>query len=331
MSRKGSSGGSTRKRKFQRKQTSRLQSDSGTSGFMRKFRTKKKFLKGYKKVLAPQILNAVTQQRVTATVSQQTVTQILAYTGSGAVTAPLQCLLAKPDITDMMAIIASTEATPATQGSANNTTGQTRRLLVEEVHAQYRIKNQTNIPVKITLYDCVSRRDQSSGATVLPEASWRVGVTEESVTLAGNANSNALLATFPGATPFQSQLFCQIWKVGKVTNFTLHPGSEHQHHVRLRPGGMLNNAYVSRFDCLKGLTYCLMAVVEGGLVQDTTLPFNITLGSGEVDFVTTTKYRFTALEKSRTAYTQYSSLPAAITVQGTVLEDTDAVATQSQV
>lgn len=312
-------------RKFQRKFTGRKQSDVGSSSFKRVFRTKSKFLRGYKKVLAPQIIRSIVQTRITAAASVQAVANVNAYVGTAG--AALVTLVGGADMQDCQLVLQGTE--PATQNTPQANSGRTRRMLLEYCRAKYRIKNQTNMPVKITLYNCIARRDQGAAANASPPTAWTDGLLNEFMPLVGNAN--ILSNTIPGATPFESQRFCQEWKVGKVTTIMLHPGSEHVHYVTIKPGGLLNNEYLRLYQYYKGLSQILMAVVEGGIVQDTTLPYNITTGSAEVDFLCETEYRFTAMERARSAMTQFSLLPATVTVQGTILQDTDAVSAAAMV
>nr|WMC00977.1 capsid protein [Cressdnavirus D_HF4_1386] len=299
-------------------------SSAGQSGLTRSFRKRSSFMKGFKKVLAPQYLNTVTQSQVRANVSRQGVTLFQAYTGSTGVSTPY-LMQGTVDLADCQEILASTEPTAATQGSLNNFTGRTRRMQLMHCKAKYTIKNQTNVPVEMWLYDCVLRRD-STGTIQGPDTDWVNGLADEAVSISGVTNANAQQGLLPGQRPFESQLFCQRWKVSKVTKFVLDPGREHIHYVTIKPSGLLNNELLRSYNGLRGLTTTVMPVVKGGLVQDTTTPFNITYGPAEVDCITEVQYKFTALEKSRSAYTQYSSLPNALTNLGTILPDTDAVA-----
>lgn len=300
-----------------------MQSDAGVSGFSMRFRPRNKFLKGFKKILAPQIINSVTQGNVRVPVSRQTAILLNAYTGAAAAT-PYLC--GSVDLADCQAVLGATEPSPATQTSPNNTTSFTRRMMMQAIRAKYTLKNATNTPIEITLYDVTSRRDQQS-LTLSPITSWDNGLVDQSITIPGVTPQNPLNSSFPGAKPFQSQNFCQTWKVKRVSHFVLGAGSTHQHYVTIKPGGLINNEYCRQFAALKGLTTAVMAVVKGSVAQDTTTPFNVSFAPCELDFVCETSYRFTAMEKSRTGFTQFSSLPATMTTPSTVLEDSDIVQT----
>lgn len=296
-----------------------LGNDSGISHFRRLFRTKKKFLRGYKKVLAPQILNSVVSTRLfNSAANTQAVFVPLAYSGAaGSVGLLNQYLISTTDMGDCMSILGIPE-------TVVGNTARTRRMLLESVKARYRFKNQTNVPVTLTLYDVVARRDFFTTA-LDPISAWTTGLTDQQVSLIGVPNSNAQTDLFPGSTPFQSQKFCQMYKVRKTKKFVLHAGSEHDHYVHLNAGGILNNEYITNWVQYRGLTYCLMVVVEGAVVDDAVgAASNVGISGAGVDCVCETRYKFTAVERARTMFTQYNALPT-LGAQNTVLEDTDAV------
>lgn len=292
-------------------------SDTGMSFVKRHFRTKKRFMRGLRKILAPQFLQSVCQTRISTPIGTQGVFDVQAYTGSGAGTSTGPVLLGQQDTRDMQSILGLFE-------TSAGSTANTRRMMVKSAVANYRIRSATNMPIKITLYDCWYRRDRQ-GTLLLPSQAWANGLLNENVTILGNPNNNSQGNTFAGATPFQSQLFCQVFKVAKVTKFTLHAGSEHMHRVSIKPGGTLSQEYTSNWFAYKGLSYVLMAVIEGPVIQDSTAPFNVSYGIAEADIICETKYNFTALERSRTGYTQYSTLPLSLTTPQGVTEDTDLV------
>lgn len=295
-----------------------------------RFRSKTGFNKGFKKLLAPQILNGVTSGRLQSAVGQQAVDCLNTYVQSGGG-------IFKPflggfyDFADMQSILATTEPQASTQVGINNTTTTTRRMKLLHCEAKYTIKNHTTEPIEVHLYDVVARRDTQSA--IQPNVTWSLGVGNEAVAIPGNVGlANNQTYNFPGSTPFQSEQFCQLFKVKKVTRFFLHPGSEHVHRIKIVPGGLFNNEYTRNFYALKGITTWLMAVVKGGLVQDKTAGSGlnqVSYGTAEIAYTCETQYRFTALERSRTAYAQYSAIPLAVGTETTVNEDTDAPITNT--
>lgn len=304
-----------------------MQSDAGVSGYSTRFRRKNKWMKGFRKILAPQHISSVVQTRITAPLSRQQPYLVSAYTGASSTT---PYLLGNVDTNDCQAVLQALEPTAGTQTSTNNNTYATRRMMLHSIKAKYTFKNQTNAPIDVTLYDVTARRDASTSG-LNPITAWDNGLLDQGVSLPGTTSSNPQTSTFPGGKPFQSQTFCQFWNVKRVSHFVLGAGSTHQHYITIRPGYLLNAEYTRQMQFFKGLTTVLMAVVKGTVAQDTATPFNVSYSSAELDCICETQYRFTAMERARTAYIQYSTLPVSMTTPATVLEDTDAVAPIAQV
>nr|QTE03376.1 MAG: putative capsid protein [Grus japonensis CRESS-DNA-virus sp.] len=301
--------------------------DAGRSMFAMRFRPKKKFLKGLKRILAPQALNSVVPSRLqsgAASTGFQLVQDLFAYQGSTGTPWPYICSGGtNGDLTDANTVLQTTEAA-ATNIFLGNNLNRTRRMMMNRISVMFQIKNQTNIPVRVTLYDCVARRDAT--VAVGPTAAWSQGVTREAVVSAGTSNS--LNLNFPGAKPFQSQYFCQLWKVKRSVTFELHAGSVHWHRVMIKPGGVFSAEYTTTYDLLKGLSTCVMMVLEGGLVDNNTTfagATTVTTSSFACDVVAESNYSFTAMERSRTAYTQFGALAPnlAENLQFAIAEDTD--------
>lgn len=288
-------------------------SDAGVTAFKNVRPLHPRVLRSLRKIMAPRWTQSVAQQRVTSTVSQQQpVTLTVGYNGL----AQSQYLLTSQDFNMMFQNLNGDETVPAAI-SAN----VPRKLVVRQAKVKHTIKNQTNIPVEITLYTCMARRDAQNGSNFDPTTLFNGGISLEQFGVGSTLNS-----LFPGATPFMSEEFCQYWKVKKVTKFNLHPGSEHKYFIVTKPGKIFNENLTSNDALIMNTTIATIMVVKGGLVQDTSTPFNVTYGTAEVDVISEAKYEFMAVEKSRTLYNAFTNLPASVTVQGTVLEDTDAIA-----
>lgn len=295
------------------------QSDTGISSSSSHFKSRpgNNWMKKFKKILAPQYMDTAAFDALATTSGLQNVKSVnLTYIGTAATPA----LFSKTDMGNCFQILnAQDPASPIVP----NTNSTTRRMMVKQVISTTRIKNMTNMPVKITLYDCTPRRDQNSTTVGLPETTWANGVLDEALALANN--TNAQLDQMPGATPFQSEQFCQAYRVLKVTKFELHPGSEHKHFISVKPKGLFNAELQNNWNYYRGLTRFLLVVVEGGIVDTAGATNIVSTSDAKIDFVTTVRYSFTAMEKSKTGFTQYNGLPAiAFASQQLILEDTDA-------
>lgn len=300
--------------------------DEGKSRFVNKHRTKKKFLKGFKKIAAPSFLNCSLPQRLPApTLSgEQGVHDLASWKGSSIATELPH--FGRLMLQDALAVLRATDPTPATTVGGTDPTAATRKMVVKWATTSYSIKNMTNVPLRVVLYDCVCRRDFGSFAGA--SGSWSGGLTNEFVNLPGVANNNAQSFSMPGATPFQSQQFCQFFKVRRVTKFELHPGTVHCHRVTTRPGGMLSAEYINNFAAFKGLTTQVLAVITGGVVDDNAaVSAVVTTSNYVVDVVAESRLEVTTMERSRTSYVQWNNLSTTLPIasQFSILEDMDTV------
>lgn len=271
-------------------------------------------MKGFKKVLAPQILNSVCGGSISTVVNRQTPALLNLYTGT---TGASKYLMSASDNNDMNTVLSALDPTATIGGP--NATANTRRYMVDQIRSKIQLKNQTTIPITLTLYDCVARRDNSSDSFD-PLATWTSGLNDEFV---GVSNQNGQGSQFPGAKPFQSQAFCQRWKVRGVKTFILHPGATHCHWITIKPAGLLNFEYTRLNAYLKGLSTALMVVTKGGVAASSLNAADIGESVARVDYVTETQYRFKCMEKSRTALTQFNTLVGA--ADRTINEDQDTI------
>lgn len=195
------------------------------------------------------------------------------------------------------------------------------RFKIDYIRIESRMKNMTNVPIQIRLYDIEARRDDetASSALDLPSASWNSGLIEQDNPGVGVTPSNL----FPGAEPFESERFTKRFKVLKKTTFELGAGSEHTHIISGRPPWIMDRALTGRYNVIGRRTRFLMMVVEGGVTHESATHANISYSKHAVDVVTEYKARFFSMEKARSAYTSYSSMPAALTAEVTITEDTD--------
>lgn len=276
--------------------------------------------------VAPQIMNTVTMGRITSSVSRQEPEEFTLTLDR--LRNPIRALLTGTgDVEAMHEVLRGTEVVPAQQGSAGNSTAYTRRMMVESVHCKIRMKNHTNAQIDVVLYDIVPKKDEARDVSgTLPSARWTTGIGHERVDLGGTTD-NAQVDLLPGATPFQSQYFCQYYTVKKVTRFVLHAGSEHHHIIKILPKYLMNRTGTVDLRLMRGLsTYC-MAVIKGPIAHDAGgAPVRVTYAPCVMDYVCETQYKFRSMEKNVTGYSQYTMLPDTMPSPQTVLEDEDTVA-----
>lgn len=329
---------SRRKGRASRRQgTNRSNADS--SGYRKTYKKKRgtaKAMRLFKKILAPQVINSVTSGSIQSITARQVVGLMnLTNTNSGQVGDAY--LLSQNDLREMSLVTGAFDPTTTIGGNGGSTT---RRLWVQSVKTCITMKNMSNVPLTITLYDVQPRKDGGDNSGTAspyggfnPVTSWSNGLADQAVTVNG-PTQNGFAEQFPGATPYQSQRFCQMWQIKRKSKFMIHPGSNHKHYITLKPAYLMNAAGFSAQAWMRNLTTCVMVVVEGGVVHvtGTTPPaLPITYSPGLLDYISETQYKFTAVEKSRTAFLQYSDLNTVTSNQATIVEDTDTVATYAQV
>lgn len=289
------------------------------TSFTRTFRLNRS-LRGFRKILAPRYIMCNTSQRVGALLSRQEPTCPNIVNDGVGITRP--SAVGFLDLELMFRNLALAESAP---GPDWEDSLRTRRLLLHNCKIQYRMKNNTTVPIMVTLYDIISRRDvpiNSPDAEANPITAWLEGMNDQNVPTSGTSNASI---DFPGATPFQSEQFVNYFVVKRSRKFMLHAGSEHIHHVALTYNKIFSRSLTRFQENMRGLTYYLMIVVQGGVVQDTSTPFGTAYSTAALDIVTEARWKFQAVEKSFTNYQQYTTLPTAVTVQGTVFEDTDTI------
>lgn len=204
-----------------------------------------------------------------------------------------------------------------------------RKWMSLGVRVLHRIKNQHNFPVKVTLYDIMARRDLSDEGQTTPDQLgdesppelWERGIEAKNVGV-----GSLIDQAFPGSTPYQSELFCRFWQVGKKTTFMLHPGSEHHHRVSVTPAYMFNVADFRVTAAKRGLTMGVMCVLEGGIGTDATLNSEAQLSLGKLAVITQYTHRFQCYERSRPTIQQFLGLTEGEQQIQAILEDTDIVA-----
>jgi len=278
----------------------------------------KKFMRGWKRVLAPRVIESVIQQRLTTPISKQGVSPInlfLAPLGTPAFHAA-----GSIDILRMFKQLEADEPTPVLPINL-----AARRMFLDHVSFEVLLRNATNATVRHTIYDIVPKRDSIDEH---PSTVWTSGIID---TL--DPTSQTPGQQEPNATPFDCQQFCQLFTVKKTTQVYLHPGSTHAHSVYIPVKRLINSAMFEdgNMTVIRNLTQYVMIASLGPIVQDTTTPFNITYGPAETDCIVNYRCKFMAMEKSRTLTSFFNVLPASISVQGQILEDTDAVDVLKQV
>lgn len=202
---------------------------------------------------------------------------------------------------DLAAIAAKINST------AFGTPGRTTNYAIESVQSKFFITNQESVPVIVTIYDVISRRDDLLG----PATAFPFGLKDES-----NATSTGIDI---GATPFNSQLFTAKYKVLKQNEILMPCGTVHEHNVYVQPNKIFKSELLTNADqSLGGITMYTLIVVKGTPVDDAS--HNVGTSAATINVVYTKNIRYTWSSDTTTTYTYNNNLPTFVGSEFTINE-----------
>ncbi|AMH87763.1 putative capsid protein [Pacific flying fox faeces associated circular DNA virus-2] len=302
---------------------------SGSRDGVSSFSTKRKrgTKRGWKKVLAPQVLRTVTSGRILRNDSGlQTVHEVLMTNAIPNAVNTTALMSGTTDLERLYQLLRVKD--PNTEfGQAANAT-ITRRFFVDSCRVKITFKNQTSIPVELTLYDITSRKDNTSALPRdTPPGNWLEGLTNENATFLREPKENGENSIFPGSKPFKSGKFWQLFNGRKSKTMVLGVGRKRLPLFNLDFHYIVTRREFSGFYQLRNVTQWCLAVLKGGIVSSgaaITGPAQVSSSYGIVDYTTEAVYKFKCMEKSTTVYQSFNALPAIAPAQQTsILEDTD--------
>lgn len=185
------------------------------------------------------------------------------------------------------------------------------RVIYEKATGDITLNNIFLSNAYVIIYDCYARKDLSLTTISTPLNGWAQGDTDQSASV----NYASL-----GATPFQSELFNQYFKVAQVTNVVLCAGGTHVHKVRLNPKKIVSNSYATYTPYgFKDLTYFCMVEVHGSPANDTTTQTQVSVGIGGLNVIADYEQTYKLLEAKKPEIIQGPQLLTAFTVGEQVL------------
>lgn len=99
-----------------------------------------------------------------------------------------------------------------------------------------------------------------------PTTAWSLGMTNQQSQATGFETSAQELPNSPanlGATPYNSKLFKDYFKVVRKTNLSLPIGGQHKHFVDMKPNAIIDNDMMSQNNTFKGLSFFTLVVASG--------------------------------------------------------------------
>lgn len=275
-----------------------------------------RMFKGFKQVLGPREVRSLTSTKLSYAVNRQGVYLINQFYDGTAVHASV---LTKHDIDEMVKNLRQDDFEPA--GYPDQ--WRTMKFFIPKVKTVSRLRNMGTAPVNMTIYTLVARRDQST-LSKNPLTAWGDGMVDAQSTTIG---SNTMEPTDPGVTPFKSGQFTNLFKVKKVNEFTLHPGSTHKHYVTVYPNKMWTQDLTNTLDYYHNISSFILVVVKGDIGEATNIAEEVVYTPGLVEVVTEYKASVKTFMKNKRLNTWYTNLNTGLLVPvRQVVEDTDIVA-----
>lgn len=215
-------------------------------------------------------------------------------------------------------------------GGAGNYPNLSFRYVLESATSQLYLANTSGTPQNIELYDIVMKRDSgqvgfdisgwpigSIGGRpgtefITPETAWYLGMKNQQSNASGFGEVAFVEKVEPynlGATPYQSKLFKDYFKVVRKTNVSLPIGGQHKHFVDLKPNRIIDGDMLSQNSVFKGLSFFTLVVASGVPVvrcPDTNPEHTLANPLGDtstsavsVSVIQQVKYKWTWVEDSR--------------------------------
>lgn len=194
---------------------------------------------------------------------------------------------------------------------------RTVRIFLRSARNVIHMRNQTNAPIKVKLFDIMTKRSPTSTTNNIPVNAWIKGIADDS----GDGANHLLVGQMPG----QSPEFRTYYRIVRERVLELQPGAFHEHFFKVNYNKMLSTTALDNLatgiDSLGGFTFYSMIVAYGSIGSDsasgtgavTYLPVNLDVAYNKV-------YKYAYLEKNLPKYDidATHSAPAANTLHSVV-------------
>lgn len=172
----------------------------------------------------------------------------------------------------------------------------TSKVYFDNVHMTTTLTNGSTIAVFVDIYEVVAKIDYIDtflNNVFSPSKDWYYGMQNAANASTSQYNvSNQTSYLFPGAKPWESNVFNTYWEIASKITVELGVGCSHEHYSSYVYNKLLD---VARFDggqevastnapwvCMAGITRSLMFVTRGALVTDSVSKSNVKCGATSV-------------------------------------------------
>lgn len=177
-------------------------------------------------------------------------------------------------------------------------TAKTAKIFMKSYVASLHLRNQTNQPCRLKIYDIVCKRDTAGTSLDNPLECWSKGLQD----LTGVSTDNYKI---PGQVPNRSDEFRTWFKILNVTPVNLNGGDPWIHNINIKMNRMLDTTAVDNGQptAIQGWTHYVMVVFIGSLSNSTTDNTQVTFCPVKLDYLWTQTIKFAYVEKNTATYT----------------------------
>lgn len=293
-SRKSKYPSATKTKRYKKNRKSGLAADKGVSFFSHNFKSKRLPKEIFKKMVGnQQILNQLGFQ-VTSTVGRQAV--------SGGLNTSL---CSKADLLSMR-----DKVIPLVGGVRDP---RSHKLFLRSARNVIHMRNQTNSPIKLKLFDIMCKRNSTGSANTTPAEAWRFGLRDD--TQSGVLTDHLIVGQMPG----QSAEFRYFYKIMAERVIEMQPGAFHEHFFKVNYNKMFDTTGLDNLsgssDSLAGYTFYTLIVGYGSIGSDSASGTGaVTYLPLQLDVCVNRVYKFGYLEKNTPKYDIESTHNNALTV-----------------
>lgn len=178
-------------------------------------------------------------------------------------------------------------------------TNKSAKIFIKSFSGSLHMRNQTNQPCKMKIFDIVCRRDGQISTLDSPGECWNKGLID----LTGVATDSYKI---PFQHPMRSDEFKCWWKILNVQSVDLAGGDPHVHHINIKCNRMLDTTVIdtgATSQCIAGWTHYVMVVFLGSLSNSTQVNTEVTFCPIKIDWLYQNTIKFAYLEKNLATYT----------------------------
>jgi len=192
---------------------------------------------------------------------------------------------------------------------------QGAKTVFKSVHSEGMITNMENVNARITIYDCIARKDTDATVTS-PLTAISTGYND----ISGGSSTDSIIV---GGTPFGIPRFTEYFEVLQTSKVILSPGACHTHVVHYEPQKLLSKIISARVagTGIGRVTVFTIVKFHGTPINDLTTQTQVSTSHIALDYVQSEEYKVNVVSVHLPFIDVNDTLPAAFTVAGNTMQD----------